>query len=293
MNRGYKILIAHDGSDCADAALDDLRRAGLPREAEAVVMSVAELWLPPPSSYEVLQPPPPERPPGGEEEALTWAQVAAAQVLTYFPTWEVRAEAHSGSPARKIIQQADHWQPDLIVVGSHGRTTLGRLFLGSVSQKVVAEAGCSVRVARGRLEESDAPARLVIGVDGSPGAEAAVRAVAARAWPPHSEVRLVTAVGPFTHLPAVIIDEELTRARALQQAAESELRAAGLEVSTVVKANDPKLVLLDEAGRWGSDCIFVGTRGHSSLARFLLGSVATAVVARAHCSVEVVRAAAA
>lgn len=241
----------------------------------------------------MLQPPAPERPPGGGEEALTWAQVAAARVLTYFPAWEVRAEAHSGSPARKIIQQADHWQPDLVVVGSHGRSALGQLFMGSVSQKVVAEARCSVRVARGRLEEGEAPARLVIGVDGSPGAEVAVRAVAARAWPPGSEVRLVTAVGPFTHLPAVMIDEELTRARALQQAAESELRAAGLGVSTVVKANDPKRVLLDEAESWGGDSIFVGTRGHSSLARFLLGSVATAVVARAHCSVEVARASAA
>ena len=42
--------------------------------------------------------------------------------------------------------------PDLIVVGSHGRSALGRFMLGSVSQKVVTEAHCSVRVARGRAQ---------------------------------------------------------------------------------------------------------------------------------------------
>jgi hypothetical protein len=52
-----KILIAYDGSDCAEAALDDLQRAGLPVEAEAQIITVAEVWLPPPppSSYEIVE----------------------------------------------------------------------------------------------------------------------------------------------------------------------------------------------------------------------------------------------
>jgi len=41
-----KILIDYDGSSCADLALEDMRRAGLPRVAEAVVLSVSELWMP-------------------------------------------------------------------------------------------------------------------------------------------------------------------------------------------------------------------------------------------------------
>ena len=49
-----KILIGYDGSESADAALNDLRRAGLPREAEALIVSVEEALMPPPSSYEVV-----------------------------------------------------------------------------------------------------------------------------------------------------------------------------------------------------------------------------------------------
>jgi len=52
-----KILIGYDGSGCADAALDDLTHAGLPPAAETHILSVAEVWLPPPppSSYEIIE----------------------------------------------------------------------------------------------------------------------------------------------------------------------------------------------------------------------------------------------
>jgi len=73
------------------------------------------------------------------------------------------------------------------------------------------------------------------------------------------------------------------------EAMAAPLRTRGLTVSSVIKEGDPKHVLLDEAERWGADCIFVGARGLSRVERFLLGSVSAAVAARAHCSVEVVR----
>ena len=52
-----KLLIAYDGSRCSDAALDDLTHAGLPGKGEAMVISVAEVWLPPPppSSLEIVE----------------------------------------------------------------------------------------------------------------------------------------------------------------------------------------------------------------------------------------------
>jgi len=68
------------------------------------------------------------------------------------------------------------------------------------------------------------------------------------------------------------------------------LGAAGLNVSSAIIEGDPKHVLVEESEKWGADSIFVGSTGFSSrFARFMLGSVSSAVVARAHCSVEVVR----
>ena len=46
MTNRMKLLIAYEGSICANAAIEDLLRAGLPREVEALVISVADVWLP-------------------------------------------------------------------------------------------------------------------------------------------------------------------------------------------------------------------------------------------------------
>ena len=47
-----------------------------------------------------------------------------------------------------ILDEAERWGADLIVVGSHGRRGLKRLWLGSVSQAVVSQAKCSVEIVR-------------------------------------------------------------------------------------------------------------------------------------------------
>ena len=159
-----------------------------------------------------------------------------------------------------------------------------------------------MRVARGRLDEHDSPVRIILAVDGSPGSQGAAREVARRAWPSNSEVRVVVVDDALTptllgrRIPPVAawIDESAKDDRAWAQKiadeAVKELQAAQLKVSSDIVEGDPKRMLVEEAEKWGADCIFVGSTGFSShIARFMLGSVSSAVVARAHCSVEVVR----
>jgi hypothetical protein len=120
MNEKMKVLIAYDGSNCAAAALDDLSQSGLPRGAEAVVISVAELWLPPtpPSSLDLIESVYSVRGPAGdravraqEAPAMEAAQALAAQatkrIQSAFPAWEVRAEGYTGSAARQILMKAE------------------------------------------------------------------------------------------------------------------------------------------------------------------------------------------
>jgi nucleotide-binding universal stress UspA family protein len=69
-----------------------------------------------------------------------------------------------------------------------------------------------------------------------------------------------------------------------------QLKAAGLVTTAIIKVEEQKQLLLSEAESRNADCIFVGARGLSRLERLLMGSMSMAVVTRAHCSVEVVRA---
>ncbi len=137
-----KILIGYDGSESADAALDDLRRAGLPREAEALIVSVSDGLVNPSSSIAdiagsaltsrrvtstiaLVR----EQAARALEEAKESAAKAGDRVRSYFPDWEVSAKGVAGSPSSELIDRADKWKADLIVVGSHGHSDLGRFVL--------------------------------------------------------------------------------------------------------------------------------------------------------------------
>jgi len=310
-----KVLIAYDGSKCAEAALDDLTHSGLPEKGEALVMSVAEVWLPPPppSALEIVEMAATTKGPLGlERKYMAKAQVVndadqmaakgAAQFRANFPKWRVKHEAVWGSPNWEIYSRAEEWKADLIVAGSHGRNMFGRFFLGSISQWLLNQARCSVRVARGKIDEPDFPVRIVVGLDGSVNSKLALEQVAARNWPDKSEVRVVmidqplepTAVGEFvpTINRAIAECNEIENANSLRTArkAADYLREKGLRAEAVVKVGDPKQGLVQYAEEWRADCIFVGATGLTNrLERFVLGSTAAAVAARAHCSVEVVR----
>ena len=310
-----RLLIAYDGSRCADAALDDMTHAGFPLNGEAMVISVAEVWLPPPppSSLEIVEMAVRAKGPLALErkymagsqvvmEAGAMAAKAAARFQANFPAWTVKHEAVWGSPNWEIFAKARDWEADLIVVGSHGRTALGRFFLGSISQWLLNEARCSVRVARGKIDEPDFPVRLIVGLDGSQNADAAIEQVAARNWPDKSEVRVVvvdqplepTVVGEFIPPVRHSVDEcnleESEHSRKLAENAAQKLSAKGLRAEAIVKIGDPKRELVKLAEDWRADCIFLGATGLTNrVERFLLGSVAGAVAARAHCSVEIVR----
>jgi nucleotide-binding universal stress UspA family protein len=197
-----KILIAYDGSECAEIALADLRRAGLPAEAEALVMSLADVFVPPPLAEEVQPKYVPEAIKHAHEhsqymleQSEVLAKRASEQIKSVFPNWTISHEAEADSPAWALIRKADEWKPDLIIMGARGHSVFGgRLILGSISQRVLYEARCSVRIARASRKHADEPVRILIGVDNSGDSNAAVDAVCNRSWPEASEVALLAVV---------------------------------------------------------------------------------------------------
>jgi nucleotide-binding universal stress UspA family protein len=293
-----RVLVGYDGSKYADAALTDLKHSGLPGETEVLLLSAADVYLPPDSGPEEDEIFPAYVPVGIKlarkrarrsfDEARTTVEEAARKVRKMFSGWKVEAEAVADSPIAAIIAKAAEWKPDLLVVGSHGRTALSRLFLGSVSQSLLYEARCSVRIARGRRLPKNHILKIIIGTDFSADSRAMIDAVLARNWEKGTKVKLVTALetSPKRGVRAM---RRMERAGDAQRSVLGELILAGLDATRVVTFEDPKHFLVRKAKEWNADCIFLGAKGRSLWERLTVGSVSSSVASRAHCSVEVVR----
>ena len=313
-----KLLLAYDGSEHAKIAIGDLRNAGIPADAEAVVVTVADVW-----PHLIDQPRTADDPLGNlaiqrltrrardeanraMSDARQLAAHGAERLQNAFPGWTVSAETIAGQPSWKLIQRAEELGSDLLVVGSQGRSLVTRALLGSVSQQVLHHARCSVRISRSSNfveRKDDRPTRILLAVDGSLGSASAVSAVAARQWRPGSRVSVMTVsdyrvllyllgcgVTQPTPPPEKWGSDEVEQHtyRRLKEVC-NELKSHGLLADAVVREGDPKLEIVREANDWGADCVFLGAHGMSRIERLLIGSVSAAVAARAHCSVEVIR----
>jgi nucleotide-binding universal stress UspA family protein len=298
-----KILIGYDGSVDADGAIHDLGLAGLPAKTNAVVITFATPWVP--FGAEGMVPPAfsiqyeSQRKAAGIEARLL-AERAAAQLRERFPHWKVKAMAEIREPALGFLEKAETWMPDLLVLGSHGRTALGRLLLGSVSQNVLHHAKGDVRITRPRIRTKTNPQRILIGVDGSQGSHAALAAVARRTWPTKTAIRLIGTVGERMNPGVALVhggreyEETLLGLRREDMEekvswAVEKLALAGLDAEPSVLSGDPRSLLVKEAKAWNADVIFLGCRGLGAVDRFLVGSVSSAVASHAHCTVEVIR----
>jgi nucleotide-binding universal stress UspA family protein len=309
-----KIAIGFDGSDYAKAAIDDLRRSGVPLDASALIISVGETLLPPVPvsateedavvSRRILATQAQARAQASQalRDARAIAEDGRERVRRLFPNWDVQTVALVGMPAVMLMATADQWDADVIVIGSHGRSAIGRFVLGSVSKQIATTSSRSVLVARHVVARGASPIRVIIGVDGSPGADAAVRAVATGTWPEGTELRVLAVddtirpTGTLKLVPqaaAAVSESNQQRVDQMQlmlRGAANRFREAGLQATGELKNGSPQRVLCEEAQRWGADCIFVGARGFdSTVERFRSGSVSTAVVTSAPCSVEIVR----
>ena len=303
-----KILIGHDGSPAADAALNDLRKAGLPARAEARVLSACPPFLP----LEALAPNG-VMPPGYErayaeafanheglvKASLAQAEAAARKLRALFPGWTIKAESVTDTPAHAILDKAEAWKADLIVIGSRGWNEFGKLVLGSVADRIVNHADCPVRLGRPRKGARAGSPTLLIAYDGSKHADAAIASVAARAWPKGTRA-LVLAVSEF-QLRMGDLSLALTKALGhggktspwpwmetrLAKAAKI-LATAGLNAETALLIGEPRHAILEQAKKSKADCVILGSHGYSGWRRVMLGSVSATVAAHAPCSVEVV-----
>ncbi|MEO7732608.1 MAG: universal stress protein [Kofleriaceae bacterium] len=207
-----------------------------------------------------------------------------------------------GVPHAVILQQAERWRADLVIVGSQGSTGLARILLGSVAERVVRHAQTPVLVAR----PSSGSGQILVGTDFSDPTLPAVAAAAAEAKLGKRNLTILHAIEvpfvasttfsylsvPFGGVAYGGLDS--ASMAAIEKAVDrsigevlSQIDAADAQRSVVWGAPGPAIV--QAAVRLAAELVVVGTVGRTGLDRVLLGSTAEKVVRAAPCSVLVVR----
>ena len=145
--------------------------------------------------------------------------------------------------------------------------------------------------------------KILLAIDGSAYSDAAVEEVRKRPWPSHSEVKVITVaempvpmgMEPWAASPDYFLELEKSVNKGAQTVMDNALLKLStiedktLKLSSEIVQGPPRQVIVEEAERWGADLILMGSRGLGAWNRLLLGSVSTAVVHHAKCSVEIVR----
>ena len=294
-----KVLVAIDASPCSQRVLDEAATRPWPLDTNFFVLNVVDVqrFARFPAMIE-----------DARREATELVNSGAEQLL--HAGHKALAEVRMGFPRKVISECAKELQADLIMVGSHGHSAIGRFLLGSVAQAVLRIASCPVEIVRfpaGGAAPSSHPMKVLLATDGSECSLAAANSVAARPWPGGTIFKVVSvedlivfetpiaASPPASIYPSTLLEELLAdaRARAIDAIDDTRrvLKQAGLKLQDrqPIPLDDPRNVILALAQTWPADLIVLGSHGRRGWDRFLMGSVAEGVAVHAHCSVEVIR----
>lgn len=217
-----------------------------------------------------------------------------------------KAEEHliDGFADTALRDAAEALNADLVVIGTHGRTGLKRLLLGSVAERVVRLCRRHVMVARPAGLEDAAPGaayrRVLVPTDFTPLAERAFDIALSlvdaggevelfHSWHlPLSTTMVPGRAGEAAIEPVRVSIEEGARSKA--QALIERHSGAGARITVTVFNEAPSRAISERAEEGHHDLIVMGGHGHRGLSRWILGSVAEATVRHAPCSVLVVHA---
>jgi nucleotide-binding universal stress UspA family protein len=300
MTQAYsKILVPLDGSEFGERALAPALALARKSQGELHLVSAV-------SSLPLLRPSDADK---GDTKG--WFAEEGARVAAYLeqvrgriqredPNQVVRVHSRVGGPAPSILRRIEEVHADLVVMTTHGRSALGRAWLGSVADGVVRQAHCPVLLLR--PDEEEAPlnlARIMVSLDGSDASERALGQahLLARTW--GSQVDLVSVI-PTPHSVAVPYLDASAEAEEVRQTLETDfreyldrtatsLREAGVTVETaVVRAQDVPAGLLGALKRSEAGLLVMSTQGRGGVARLILGSVANRMIRSAPVPVLVV-----
>lgn len=310
-----KILLATDGSESAEAALDCLMGFPFPSDSEVTVLTVVDRDVFEKQQVSDLS--------DEKKEALRETEKIVqneAQDLLVRESarlreagWSESSEVRIGHPAEEIVGAAEQLDVDCVVVGSHGLSGIKRFLLGSVSDHVLQSAHCSVLIVKKpglhpdesvtashtapTSTEQGQPLRMLLSYDDSAPSKDAVEFCASLPLRERAKVTILTVLTLVTLYRQDIRQrlswlwlEKKKQALIALEGAKTVLSRATPQVDTQLReAADASDEILKAASELNSDLIVLGHKGKGAIEKFLLGSVTTRVAHHATCSVLAIR----
>lgn len=285
-----RVLLATDGSRCAEEAACFLAHLPHDDKLELTVLTVLEIphthrsslsrtWI-----QECLE----------QERAASAETFKQIEAMFAGANAKLRHVVREGYRGETIVEVAKEEKATLLVVGARGHSTVSRLLLGSTSDYVATHAHCSVLVVRPTgICEAERPLRMAIGYAKSAPAYAALEEIAEIPWGKDTDVQIVSVVSylaaTFSQIPVDTETLKNVSTAAVQEAADV-LRDAAPNVHTrLIESDHVGEGLVSFAEGHKCDLLVVGETPHTALGRVLLGSVSRFVLRHAPCSVWITR----
>jgi nucleotide-binding universal stress UspA family protein len=195
------------------------------------------------------------------------------------------------NPSDGLARAAVEAGADLVVVGTHGRTGIKRVLLGSVAERTVRLGPGHALVARESADSDQGYQRILVATDFSPHSETALDAAISIA-PAGAGIEVVhcwqTPIMP-AGIPVAAVRADLERNVADAGARLLDQRSAGRAITFIPVESSPTDGIRARAEQIQADLVVVGSHGRRGVKRWLLGSIAETTVRHAPCSVLVVR----
>lgn len=143
-----RVLIAMDSSEFSNAALKSIIDRKWWGDTEFLVMSVVQTMVPALNDFSPHYAEIARIQAADKKAATELLKISADKLADAHPHCPVSSFVAEGNIADQIIEKADSWDADLIVLGSHGRKGLNKLLLGSVAETILQRAQCSVEIVK-------------------------------------------------------------------------------------------------------------------------------------------------
>jgi len=277
------VLVGVDGSEDALGAVRWAAGAARQRQTSLLVIHA---WLWP--LYQVSLDPPPGRPQAGlrnqAQAVLTQARDAALQ---HSPGLSVDTELLTGDAGHVLVRSSRRAQ--LLVVASRGLGGFAGVLLGSVGMRAAAGATCPVTIIRGNAHRAGP---VVVGVDGSPGSEAALHLAFEEAQRQHCPL---VAIHTWESPMSPVVVPQWQKDRAAMHDAARQVLATSVDPWLAKYPSVPAEQRLVDAGAASTlvdasrtaRALVLGSHGRGAVLALVLGSVTHAAVHHAHCPVVI------